>query len=82
MVRILESEILDAVFGLDGQAIRDGAVHFPKSAKQGAGFQIDLVAMGLDPSDFDPIQRTKDSLKSALRIRDMDYRFIPRPKVK
>ncbi len=36
MVRILESEILASVFGLDAQAIRDGAVHFPKSAKRAA----------------------------------------------
>ena len=36
MVRILESEVLAAVFGLDGPAIRDGAVHFPKSAKRAA----------------------------------------------
>jgi uncharacterized protein (DUF1015 family) len=36
MVRILEAEILGAVFGLDPTAIRDGAVHFPKSARRAA----------------------------------------------
>lgn len=36
MVRILESEVLAAVFGLDPAAIRDGAVDFPKSAKRAA----------------------------------------------
>lgn len=36
MVRILEQEVLGAVFGLDASAIRDGAVLFPKSAKRAA----------------------------------------------
>jgi uncharacterized protein (DUF1015 family) len=36
MVRILESEVLGTVFGLDEKAIREGAVHFPKSAKRAA----------------------------------------------
>lgn len=36
MVRILEEEVLAAVFGLDATAIRDGAVLFPKSATRAA----------------------------------------------
>src|SRR5690606_36554839 len=36
MVRILEEEVLGAVFGLDATAIREGAVLFPKSAKRAA----------------------------------------------
>jgi hypothetical protein len=34
MVRILESEVLGGVFGLDAEAIRGGAVAFPKSARR------------------------------------------------
>lgn len=36
MVRILENEVLEAVFGLDAEAIRGGAVGFPKSAERAA----------------------------------------------
>jgi len=36
MVRILETEVLGRVFGLEPAAIRDGAVLFPKSAKRAA----------------------------------------------
>ena len=35
-VRILESEVLGGVFGLEPAAIRDGAVSFPKSAERAA----------------------------------------------
>ncbi|MFO0691477.1 MAG: DUF1015 domain-containing protein [Myxococcota bacterium] len=52
MVRILESEILGAVFGLDPAAIRDGAVLFPKSAKRAAQSVRDgegTVALYLNP---------------------------------
>lgn len=52
MVRILESEILGAVFGLDPTAIRDGAVSFPKSAKRAAQSVRDgegTVALYLNP---------------------------------
>jgi uncharacterized protein (DUF1015 family) len=36
MVRILEEEVIGSVFGLDTQAIREGAVSFPKSAERAA----------------------------------------------
>ena len=36
MVRTLESEVLANVFGLDPDAIRGGAVSFPKSADRAA----------------------------------------------
>jgi len=36
MVRILEQEVIGAVFELDAQAIRHGAVSFPKSAERAA----------------------------------------------
>jgi uncharacterized protein (DUF1015 family) len=36
VVRILEREVLKSVFGLDPEAIRDGAVSFPKSAERAA----------------------------------------------
>lgn len=52
MVRILEDEVLGPVFGLDVEAIRGGAVGFPKSAvraarevREGQG----TVALYLDP---------------------------------
>jgi uncharacterized protein (DUF1015 family) len=60
MVRILESEILAAVFGLDAQAIRDGAVLFPKSAKRAAqevrGGE-GTVALYLNPTSPDAVFR-------------------------
>ena len=52
MVRILEQEVLGPVFGLDGAAIRDGAVHFPKSARRAAQEVRDgagTVALYLNP---------------------------------
>lgn len=36
MVRLLESDVLGEVFGLGAEAIRDGAVSFPKSAERAA----------------------------------------------
>lgn len=36
VVRILEQDVLKSVFGLDPEAIRDGAVSFPKSAERAA----------------------------------------------
>lgn len=36
MVRLLERDVLSGVFGLSPEAIRDGAVSFPKSASQAA----------------------------------------------
>ena len=36
MVRILEDEVIGEVFGLEPEAIRDGAVSFPKSAERAA----------------------------------------------
>lgn len=60
MVRILETEILGAVFGLDGEAIRDGAVLFPKSAKR-AGQAVregeGTVALYLNPTSPEAVFR-------------------------
>lgn len=52
MVRILESEVLEAVFGLDEEAIRGGALRFPKSARRAAQELREgqgAVALYLDP---------------------------------
>lgn len=61
MVRILEDEILGTVFGLDADAIRGGAVSFPKSApraareiREGGG----TVALYLNPISPDEVFRT------------------------
>lgn len=60
MVRILETEILGGVFGLDGEAIRDGAVLFPKSAKR-AGQAVregeGTVALYLNPTSPEAVFR-------------------------
>lgn len=56
-----------------GRSLQD-LQDFPKSAKQGAGFQIDLVAMGLDPSDFDPIPRVGPGAME-LRVWDDEGTF-------
>ena len=60
MVRILESRVLGAVFGLDEEAIRGGAVGFPKSAgraarelREGQG----TVALYLNPLTPDDVFR-------------------------
>jgi uncharacterized protein (DUF1015 family) len=60
MVRILETEVLGAVFGLDAQAIRDGAVHFPKSAKRAAQEVREgegTVALYLNPTSPEAVFR-------------------------
>lgn len=52
MVRILEQEVLAAVFGLDEDAVRGGAVAFPKSAARAAQTLRDgegSVALYLNP---------------------------------
>ena len=60
MVRILEEEVLRDVFGLDTDAIRGGAVSFPKSAKR-AGQEVregeGVVALYLNPMTPDDVFR-------------------------
>jgi len=60
MVRIVENEILGAVFGLDPDAIRGGAVSFPKSARR-AGKEVrdgdGTVALYLNPMTPDDVFR-------------------------
>jgi uncharacterized protein (DUF1015 family) len=60
MVRIVESEILGRVFGLDRGAIRGGAVGFPKSAAR-AGQEVregqGTVALYLNPLSPDDVFR-------------------------
>jgi uncharacterized protein (DUF1015 family) len=57
MVRILESEVLGGVFGLDESDIRAGAVSFPKSSARAAeevrkgGGAVALYLNPLDPDD-------------------------------
>ena len=57
MVRVIERDVIGGVFGLDTDAIRDGAVGFPKSAEQaarevrsGAG-TVALYLNPLEPGD-------------------------------
>lgn len=60
MVRILEHEILEAVFGLDAEAIRGGAVGFPKSARRAAQELREgrgRVALYLNPMSPDDVFR-------------------------
>ncbi len=58
MVRIIEAEVLDVVFGLDSEAIRGGAVSFPKSAMR-AGREVaegaGTVALYLNPMTPDDV---------------------------
>ena len=60
MVRILEEEVLRDVFGLDTDAIRGGAVSFPKSAVR-AGQEVreeeGVVALYLNPMTPDDVFR-------------------------
>ena len=57
MVRILEEEVIGAVFELDGNAIRHGAVSFPKSAERAAAEvragegSVALYLNGMRPED-------------------------------
>ncbi|MFP6654094.1 MAG: DUF1015 domain-containing protein, partial [Myxococcota bacterium] len=60
MVRIIEEEVLSVVFGLDSEAIRAGAVSFPKSAKRAAqevGDGVGTVALYLNPMSPDDVFR-------------------------
>jgi uncharacterized protein (DUF1015 family) len=60
MVRIVEQEILGVVFGLDPEAIRGGAVGFPKSAERAAQEIRDgqgTVALYLNPMTPDDVFR-------------------------
>jgi len=57
MVRILEEEVIGAVFELDANAIREGAVSFPKSAERAAAEvragegTVALYLNGMRPDD-------------------------------
>jgi uncharacterized protein (DUF1015 family) len=57
MVRILEEEVIGAVFELDANAIREGAVSFPKSAERAAAEvragegTVALYLNGMRPED-------------------------------
>jgi uncharacterized protein (DUF1015 family) len=60
LVRIIERVILDVVFGLDGEAIRGGAVGFPKSALRAAQEVregLGMVAIYLNPMTPDDVFR-------------------------
>ena len=60
MVRIIESEVLGRVFGLDPEAIRGGAVRFPKSARRAAEELREgqgTVALYLNPMSPDDVFR-------------------------
>jgi uncharacterized protein (DUF1015 family) len=60
MVRILEDEVLGGVFGLAPEAIREGAVSFPKSAERAASELRDgsgCLALYLNPLSPDDVFR-------------------------
>lgn len=60
MVRIIELEVLGRVFGLDPEAIRGGAVSFPKSARRAAQEVREgqgTVALYLNPMTPDDVFR-------------------------
>lgn len=63
MVRVLEDDVIGGVFGLAAEAIREGAVRFPKSApraarevREGEG----TVALYLNPLSPDDVFRTTE----------------------
>jgi uncharacterized protein (DUF1015 family) len=63
-VRVLHREVLDAVFGLDDAAVRDGAVAFPKSALQTARdvrSARGAVALYLNPLSPDDVFRVTEA---------------------
>jgi uncharacterized protein (DUF1015 family) len=64
MVRTLEREVLGGVFGLDPEAIRGGAVSFPKSAQR-AGREVrngeGTVALYLNPLTPDDVFRVTEA---------------------
>lgn len=64
MVRLIERDVLGAVFGLDPEAIRGGAVAFPKSARR-AGQAIrdgeGTVALYLNPMTPDDVFRVTEA---------------------
>ncbi|MGB0620987.1 MAG: DUF1015 family protein [Myxococcota bacterium] len=64
MVRIIERDVLGGVFGLDPEAIRGGAVAFPKSARR-AGQEVregkGTVALYLNPLTPDDVFRATEA---------------------
>ncbi len=60
MVRVIESDVIGAVFDLTPEAVRDGAVSFPKSAERAAREVRDgegTVALYLNPLSPDDVFR-------------------------
>ena len=57
--------------------------HFPNDAKQGAGYQLDKVQRGLEPSDWKPMTSIGKGVKE-IRVRGADgqYRVIYLAKLK
>jgi uncharacterized protein (DUF1015 family) len=63
MVRVVEDEVLGPVFGLDPEAIRGGAVSFPKSARRASQEVRDgegTVALYLNPMTPDDVFRVTE----------------------
>jgi len=64
MVRILETEILGGVFGLDADDLREGAVLFPKSsprAAEEARANAQAIALYLNPMSPDDVFRVTEA---------------------
>ncbi len=64
LVRVLHEQVLDGVFGLDAEAVRSGAVAFPKSALQTAKDVRDgrgRVALYLNPLSADDVFRVTEA---------------------
>ena len=64
MVRILEREVLAGVFGIDAEAIRHGAVRYPKSARRAAQDvrqEEGAVALYLNPLCPDDVFRITEA---------------------
>jgi uncharacterized protein (DUF1015 family) len=64
MVRILEREVLEGVFGIDAEQVREGAVRFPKSAQRAAREvreEQGAVALYLNALHPDDVFRTTEA---------------------
>lgn len=86
-VRVLHREVLDGVFGLDDDAVRDGAVAFPKSAPEAARMVragegvVALYLNPLRPEDVFRVTRAGELMpqKSTLFVPKLPTGMLFRP---
>ena len=86
-IRVLEEEVVGGVFGIDGEAIREGALAFPKDARVAAGDvragrgAVALYVNPLTPDDVFRVTRAGEVLpqKSTFFVPKLPSGLLFRP---